>query len=384
MNIIINFYKELDTLNLIIFWGVIIVIILLLIFAIVISNKNRKLKLLLEKKEESHSNEKENIEITNNAIKENIVKEVYNEPIIPNDIKPHKDDTPKVLPENKEDKELPDEKEFIAEEHVITYHKEPLSQSSTQVIGTFSQRNEKSFSQQEDLIKRPTNAPYQKNVLREMSLNQTSPIGITKPISKEETKAKELNDVLLEKVVVEDYPPKASEIINTPKALSQDTTTPINKTKETSFNSFASASKEVDITIPKVEIDIPKYQDKKEDVVLSREKINIPKYQEEEPKEPKQNDKYLEEVSNKLSTAKYQDGIIRTEYELKQEEEAIISYEELMKKKDSIQIVDEEEAVISIDELMKKKNEEEKLYNLSPEEENDKFLKELKNFRHDL
>ena len=106
MNIIINFYKELDTLNLIIFWGVIIVIILLLIFAIVISNKNRKLKLLLEKKEESHSNEKENIEITNNAIKENIVKEVYNEPIIPNDIKPHKDDTPKVLPENKEDKEL--------------------------------------------------------------------------------------------------------------------------------------------------------------------------------------------------------------------------------------------------------------------------------------
>ena len=147
MNIIINFYKELDTLNLIIFWGVIIVIILLLIFAIVISNKNRKLKLLLEKKEESHSNEKENIEITNNAIKENIVKEVYNEPIIPNDIKPHKDDTPKVLPENKEDKELPDEKEFIAEEHVITYHKEPLSQSSTQVIGAFSQRNEKSFSQ---------------------------------------------------------------------------------------------------------------------------------------------------------------------------------------------------------------------------------------------
>lgn len=365
MNIIINFYKELDTLNLIIFWGVIIVIILLLIFAIVISNKNRKLKLLLEKKEESHSNEKENIEVTNNTVKESKVKEVYNEPIIPNDIKPHKDDIPRVLPENKEDKELPDEKEFIAEEHVITYHKEPLSQSSTQVIGAFSQRNEKSFSQQEDLIKRPTNAPYQKNVLREMSLNQTSPIGITKPISKEETKAKELNDVLLEKVVVEDYPPKASEIINTPKASSQDTTTPINKTKEPSFNSFASASKEVDITIPKVEIDIPKYQ-------------------KEEPKEPKQNDKYLEEVSNKLSTAKYQDGIIRTEYELKQEEEAIISYEELMKKKDSIQIVDEEEAVISIDELMKKKNEEEKLYNLSPEEENDKFLKELKSFRHDL
>ena len=365
MNIIINFYKELDTLNLIIFWGVIIVITLLLIFAIVISNKNRKLKLLLEKKEENYSNEKENIEVTNNTIKENTIKEVYNEPIIPNDIKPQQNDTPEILPENKEDKELPDEKEFIAEEHVITYHKEPLSQSPTQAIGAFSQRNEKSFSQQEDLIKRPTNAPYQKNVLREMSLNQISPIGITKPISKEETKAKELNDVLLEKVVLEDYPPKVSEIITTQSSSSPNITAPINKTRETSFNSLNSASKETNITIPKAE-------------------INIPKYQKEESRETKQNDKYLEEVSNKLSSAKYQDGIIRTEYELKQEEEAIISYEELMKKKDSIQIVDEEEAVISIDELMKKKDQEEKLYNLSPEEEHDKFLKELKSFRHDL
>ena len=30
------------------------------------------------------------------------------------------------------------------------------------------------------------------------------------------------------------------------------------------------------------------------------------------------------------------------------------------------------------------KEAEEKLYNLTPEEENDKFLKELKSFRHDL
>lgn len=382
MDIIINFYKELDTLNLIIFWGVIIVIILLLIFAIVISNKNKKLKLLLEKKEENHSNEKETIEVANNNI-----KEVYNEPIISNDNKPQQNDIPIVLLENKEnkdDKELPDEKEFIAEEHVITYHKYPESQSQSSVINNSPKINEKNYSPIEDLTKKTTNAPYQKNILREMSLNQTSPIGITKPISKEETKAKELNDILLEKVVIEDYPPKASEIINTPKSPSQNLTTPINKTKETSFNSLNSASKEIDITIPAKEPTKTKYQDKKEDVVLSREKTNISKYQKEEPKENKQNDKYLEEVSNKLSTAKYQDGIIRTEYELKQEEDAIISYEELMKKKDSIQIVDEEEAVISIEELMKKKNEEEKLYNLSPEEENDKFLKELKSFRHDL
>ena len=55
-----------------------------------------------------------------------------------------------------------------------------------------------------------------------------------------------------------------------------------------------------------------------------------------------------------------------------------------MKKKDSIKIVDEEEAVISIDELMNLKNKQEKLYNLTEDEENDQFIKELKNFRKDL
>lgn len=384
MNIIINFYKELDTLNLIIFWGIIIVIVLLLIFAIVISNKNRKLKVLLEKKEENSSNEKNNINIVNDTKKEDVFKNTYNEPIISNDIKQEQNDIPKILSESKEEKELPEEKEFIAEEHVITYHDYPQQQKPSPGIDNTPIKNEKIYSSIEDLTKRPTNVPYQKNVLREMSLNQTSPIGITKPIAKEETKAKELNDVLLEKVILEDYPSKASETINNSKSPSQDLTTPTNKNRETNFNSFASSSKEIDITIPTEESPTPKYQEKKEDVVLSREKTNIQKYQIEEPKDTKPNDKYLEEVSNKLSTAKNQEGIIRTEYELKQEEEAIISYEELMKKKDSIQIVDEEEAVISIDELMKKKNEGEKLYNLSPEEENDKFLKELKSFRHDL
>lgn len=384
MNIIINFYKELDTLNLIIFWGIIIVIVLLLIFAIVISNKNRKLKVLLEKKEENSSNEKNNINIVNDTKKEDVFKNTYNEPIISNDIKQEQNDIPKILSESKEEKELPEEKEFIAEEHVITYHDYPQQQEPNSGIDNTPIKNEKIYSSIEDLTKRPTNVPYQKNVLREMSLNQTSPIGITKPIAKEETKAKELNDVLLEKVILEDYPSKASETINNSKSPSQDLTTPTNKNRETNFNSFASSSKEIDITIPTEESPTPKYQEKKEDVVLSREKTNIQKYQIEEPKDTKPNDKYLEEVSNKLSTAKNQEGIIRTEYELKQEEEAIISYEELMKKKDSIQIVDEEEAVISIDELMKKKNEGEKLYNLSPEEENDKFLKELKSFRHDL
>ena len=105
----------------------------------------------------------------------------------------------------------------------------------------------------------------------------------------------------------------------------------------------------------------------------------------------KDSEKYLEEVSKKLAEADTKDEIERTDYELEQEENAIISYTELMEKKDSIQTIDEEEAVISIEELMNRNNhqkeleqEETKLYNITEEEANDNFLKELKQFRNDL
>ena len=76
--------------------------------------------------------------------------------------------------------------------------------------------------------------------------------------------------------------------------------------------------------------------------------------------------------------------IERTDYEKQQEEDAIISYQELMDKKDSLEPINEEEAVISIDELMQKKKEEEKLYNINEEETTDDFINELKKFRSDL
>ena len=47
-------------------------------------------------------------------------------------------------------------------------------------------------------------------------------------------------------------------------------------------------------------------------------------------------------------------------------------------------MIDEEEAVISIEELMQKKDKKDKIYNITEEEENDKFISELKNFRGDL
>ena len=42
MKLIIDFYKNLDAFNMILFWGVIIVIILLLIFSFILINKNNK------------------------------------------------------------------------------------------------------------------------------------------------------------------------------------------------------------------------------------------------------------------------------------------------------------------------------------------------------
>ena len=50
MNFIIDFYRGLDTINLIIFWGIILVVILLLVFSITIANKNKKLKEILEER----------------------------------------------------------------------------------------------------------------------------------------------------------------------------------------------------------------------------------------------------------------------------------------------------------------------------------------------
>ena len=119
---------------------------------------------------------------------------------------------------------------------------------------------------------------------------------------------------------------------------------------------------------------------------------NISKEETTYKKNTNSNNMYLEEVSRKLAEAEIPDEIERTNYELKQEEDAIISFKELMEKKDSIQTIDEEDAVISIEELMNRNNqkteaqleEERKLYNLTEEEENDNFIKELKQFRNDL
>lgn len=317
MNYFIEFYQELDTLNLIVFWGIIIVILLLLIFAIIISNKNKKLKNMLENKQKN--NQEENI---------------YNEeiPIISKEKEIKKEVSIKLNEET--NKEPEEEKKFIAEEHVIEYNKDSFS------LPNIKKNLEKTPSKQDI-----PNGPYQKNVLKEISSRQTSPIGIVKEFDKQ-------NKELI----------KAQEL---QQSLNNESKNDIND-KETIIKIEEKPKKEA--TIKNIN---------KEKTIIEKQNIEI-------NNEKQTKEQYLKEVSEKLSKATENNTIKRTEYELKQEEEAIISYEELMQKKDHIKIIDEEEAIISIEELIAKKNKTEKMYNLTEEEENEKFLNELKNLRKDL
>lgn len=388
MNYIIDFYKELDTLNLIIFWGIIIVIILLLIFSFILISKNQKLKKLvnnqIKDEEEIPIKKEENIEAKTNVKNEEmnsstILKESSNKEI------------------NRENKfqNIETEKQFVAEEHVMEYSKDLFSLSNIKKVNEYEEEKT-SYDIKYDntpVTTMPT-APYQRNVLREMSLSQTSPIGINKPIQKEEKKmtlVKDLeetlnaepteifkeetkkinNEVKINLITEEKSSPRKTEIFTENKS----TTTEHKETKEEKNKKLSNINNN---TTKNQNDEIPYNQ-----FISSKEK-----------NKKTSSENYLEEVSRKLAEAETIDEIERTNYELKQEEDAIISYKELMEKKDSIKTIDEEDAVISIEELMnrsnqnqespKEKQEEKKIYNLTEEEENDNFIKELKQFRNDL
>lgn len=332
MDIIINFYKELDAFNLIIFWGIIIVITLLLLFSIIISNKNKKLKQII--KNANYNSSFDNIPI-NNA----------------------KED--KEYIENLDTKSSNSEEKFVAEEYIIDYQNKLPSEENHENILADKTLPEDSLKQDETNrnIIAPSRA-YQKNILKEMSLSQTSPIGIDKPIKKEQENAQELHETLI-------YDISQDKIADTKNYQIENNLLKENNQKY--VNTSDSQQKIIKQTLEE-------YND-----IAKTKIINSNILEKEE-----QQKTYLEDVSKHLFEANQKDKIKRTEYELKQEEDAIISYEELMKKKDTIKIIDEEDAVISIDELVKKNKQQEKLYNLTENIENDKFIKELKNFREDL
>ena len=395
MDFLIDFYKSLDMLNLIIFWGIIVVIILLLIFSFILINKNKKLKYLIDT-----NTKEEDIPIkTEDTENENSLEELPPEENKSVDLPP--------IPEIPKEQEIvtrpiETEKKFVAEEHVMEYNNDLFSLSN---IKKATETNEEKTNHEinyKSKVEIPTK-PYQKNVLREMSLSQTSPIGLTSPIKKEDKKiemAKDLekslsNESKKEQEINEEYLEITEQLkkdLNNLENLSPRKTEINDNIKNEKIernNRFNNNEKNVEVESKLALSDITNTSDiNKQSETLFNDII--------EPieKNKSSNENYLEEVSRKLAEAEVPDEIERTDYELEQEENAIISYKELMAKKDSIETVDEEDAVISIEELMNRSNqnqentkeikEETKLYNLIEEEENDNFIKELKQFRNDL
>lgn len=537
MEFIIEYYKELETLDLIIFWGIIIVIILLLIFSLIMINKNRKLKNLV------NQNKYENNKYESNEYEELPVKKEKNEQIellknnqnlkenlISKDIQSEQHYMP--LPEipeinqnnnlkNTTDISIETEKKFIAEEHVMEYNKNYTSIHNIKKENETQEEKVSVPQKNKKTIEMPS-GPYQRNVLREMSLSQTSPIGLTIPKKTDNQKmelAKDLEASLNEKNVenilssndqpqsiiketiknesiehnqqlqnsnnnqyrnlkeeekkyqeirsyqkiknyqdenniikkelksIENPSSRKTAIINEPKnEISSKTTDYLQRnryiyderSKEDSMKKRIKYEEQINNLEKKHELSnspskgeksekINKFHDTKDEPQKKYQETRInqqentvhkqdmkqlgeeisqnnidPRVKEllnsvslplEAEKKKNSSEKYLEEVSRKLAEAEIQDEIERTDYELEQEENAIISYKELMEKKDSIQTIDEEEAVISIEELLNRNNQKQesidtsentKLYKLTEEEENEDFIKELKQFRNDL
>ena len=210
MNFIIDFYKSLETLDLIIFWGIIIVIILLLIFSVIMINKNNKLKKILNKKHEKKvPNNNEELPIK----KDNIETPLNSEISIDSELEEEKEIVLPEIPqiknnENNNDENMTEtiqtEKKFIAEEHVMEYNNDLFSIPNIQKTNQKVDIQKEQHQEQTNNIKKskplemPT-GPYQRNVLREMSLGQTSPIGITTPKKKDDKQfelAKDLENAL--------------------------------------------------------------------------------------------------------------------------------------------------------------------------------------------
>lgn len=93
--------------------------------------------------------------------------------------------------------------------------------------------------------------------------------------------------------------------------------------------------------------------------LCQREEFISPLEELEDTYEVNDNMKFASEIVNRMEEEIKPSNIELTDYEKKQEEEAIISYDELLKVKD-------------------------KIYNITEDEETDEFIDELKSFRLDL
>ena len=220
MELIIDFYKSLDTLNLIIFWGIIIVIVLLLIFSLILINKNKKLKSIVDRKtkyEEELPIIKEEPIPTSELTIEELPESM---PLIEEEIKESI-----IEPENIS-KPIETEKQFIAEEHVMEYNKELFSLPNLEKANNLKEEKTINESPKTRTIELPS-APYQRNVLREMSLSQTSPIGINRYENKADKKieiAKDLEESLHTENIDNDSPKEEQTSVETNNQIKKELT----------------------------------------------------------------------------------------------------------------------------------------------------------------
>lgn len=459
MNFIVEFYQSLDALNVIIFWGIIIVILLLIVFVILMLNKNKQNKSKTNNKSSQNELYSDEIALPSNSRDTLIMKD--DNLLIQEEKQTNFE--PFVIPEPPVTSEKVEvEKNFQAEEHVMAYDHELFNLSHVKKNNELPPEEQKTEPLPEKQPFQMPTKPYERNVLREMSLGQTSPIGIirqdnsyTKLVSKPKESSTNSSSIISEKkiekapisnqptskIVVSmptsniDESPQvnkaesskqdqiitlersnhSNKVIDIPKkeqpnnrsleksAVSQQNfneTKVVNKPDSTKQTEIVhpikyNDSKSISETIPREkpqqlhvdttysqEISVTDIKPKitKEQIIKPKEEINLEVKFNPQPS----NATFLEEVSKKLAEAEVPDEIDRTDYELQQEEDAIISYKELMAKKDTIKTIDEEDAVISIQELTARKSQQEKLYNLTEEEENNDFIDELKKFRNDL
>lgn len=105
----------------------------------------------------------------------------------------------------------------------------------------------------------------------------------------------------------------------------------------------------------------PIHIDRKDDLIYNnlREETLSPLEEMEDSYEVNDNMKFASQIVERMEEEIKPSNIELTDYEKKQEEEAIISYDELLKVKD-------------------------KIYNITEDEETDEFIDELKSFRLDL
>lgn len=450
MNFIVEFYQSLDALNVIIFWGIIIVILLLIVFVILMINKVKNKTNNKPSHDEIYSDE---VALPTNSRDTLIMKD--DNLLIQEEKQTNFE--PFVIPESPVTSEKVEvEKKFQAEEHVMEYDNELFNLSHVKKNNELPPEEPKQEPISEKQPFQMPTKPYERNVLREMSLGQTSPIGIVKqdnsynklvskpkdsvtnysPINSENQREKlTVSEEPIGKIVVSMPKPTIDEhsLVSNEELLKQkspelleknipaNVITEIPKQEQPAHNltenniileSSITEQKvvntpeppkkpeiinQVEITDSKPHIEINNHtkiaqpqvaRTPNNEVSISEIKPQISKKekitQQEAINNPPSNAAFLEEVSRKLAEAEVPDEIDRTDYELQQEEDAIISYKELMAKKDTIKTIDEEDAIISIQELTARKNQQEKLYNLTENEENNDFIDELKKFRNDL